>query len=156
MVWGLLAATMLGALFAGAQTTAGIATLEIDLSKSLHSVSPTFYGLMTEEINYSDDGGLYAGMVRNRTFLGQENAPPAHWFLVQEGYASAVFKVDSTQGPSEALRRSLLIEVAKADRGSMAARCSFRRLRAASKKERSRLRYSEPRQSSECAGERHA
>ena len=29
---------------------------------------PTFYGLMTEEINYSYEGGLYGELVRNRAF----------------------------------------------------------------------------------------
>ncbi len=45
-------------------------TLNIQLDKPVHAVSPTLYGLMTEEINYSYDGGLYAEMVRNRTFQG--------------------------------------------------------------------------------------
>ena len=36
------------------------AVLDIHVDKSLHSVSPTLYGMMTEEINYSYDGGLYA------------------------------------------------------------------------------------------------
>jgi alpha-N-arabinofuranosidase len=36
------------------------ASLELDLSEPGAKVSPTFYGLMTEEINHSYDGGLYA------------------------------------------------------------------------------------------------
>jgi alpha-N-arabinofuranosidase len=120
MVWVLLAATMPGPLIARTETSAGMATLNIDTSKPLHSVSPMLYGLMTEEINYSYDGGLYAEMVRNRTFLGRENAPPAHWFVVQEGNANAAIKVDSTQGPSEAVRTSMLIDAAKADPENMA------------------------------------
>ena len=47
------------------------AKLNIQLGQTLHAVSPTLYGLMTEEINYSYDGGLYAEMVRNRTFQDQ-------------------------------------------------------------------------------------
>ena len=35
------------------------------------TVSPTLYGLMTEEVNSSYDGGLYAEMIRNRTFTPQ-------------------------------------------------------------------------------------
>ena len=31
-------------------------------------IDPIFYGLMTEEINFSYDGGLYAELIRNRTF----------------------------------------------------------------------------------------
>lgn len=44
------------------------ATLNIQIQKPVGKVSPTLYGLMTEEINYSYDGGLYAELVRNRTF----------------------------------------------------------------------------------------
>jgi len=38
-----------------AQTTA---SLNVDLARTKSPVSPTLYGLMTEEINYSYDGGL--------------------------------------------------------------------------------------------------
>lgn len=44
------------------------ATLSLEVSRPKAAVSPTLYGLMTEEINYSYDGGLYAELVRNRTF----------------------------------------------------------------------------------------
>ena len=44
------------------------ATLNVEASRPKTAVSPTLYGLMTEEINYSYDGGLYAELVRNRTF----------------------------------------------------------------------------------------
>ena len=40
---------------------------------------PTFYGLMTEEINYSYEGGLYGELIRNRTFKAdaiQQNMKP--------------------------------------------------------------------------------
>src|SRR5260370_38855720 len=59
-------------------------------------------------------------MGRNRYFRGGENGPAAHWFVVQEGNANAAIKVDSTQGPSEAVRTSMLIDVAKADPENMA------------------------------------
>jgi alpha-N-arabinofuranosidase len=91
------------------------ATLQIDLGKTLHAVSPTLYGLMTEEINYSYDGGLYAEMVRNRVFQERDLSHPAHWYLVQKGQGSGTMQLDRTQGPSEALQSSLLLEVKKAD-----------------------------------------
>ena len=56
-----LSASVLPAL---AQNAAPVLTVQAD--KSLHPVSPTLYGLMTEEINYSYDGGLYAELVKNR------------------------------------------------------------------------------------------
>lgn len=91
------------------------ATLDIQLQKTLHPVSPTLYGLMTEEINYSYDGGLYAEMVSNRTFHGHGWDGVNHWFLVQKGDADVAMKVDETSGPSTALPESLELEVRKAD-----------------------------------------
>ncbi len=45
-------------------------------------VSPKLYGLMTEEINHSYDGGLYAELIRNRIFKDSKNAPEG-WSLVK-------------------------------------------------------------------------
>jgi alpha-N-arabinofuranosidase len=91
------------------------ATLHIQLDKPLHSVSPKLYGLMTEEINYSYDGGLYAEMVRNRTFEDHGWAGVAHWNVVHLGTAQANITVDTADGPSEALPRSLCVDVTHAD-----------------------------------------
>ena len=52
---GLGVAALLSTAAAQAQ---GPATLTIHADQPLHKVSPTLYGLMTEEINYSYDGGL--------------------------------------------------------------------------------------------------
>jgi len=41
-------------------------TLHLDNAEK--NVSPTLYGLMTEEINYSYEGGLYAQLLRNPSF----------------------------------------------------------------------------------------
>ena len=69
------------------------ATLEIEVDKSGPTISPGFYGLMTEEINHSYDGGLYAELIQNRSFQDpqprgrQEGALPIHWFVVGDGAA---------------------------------------------------------------------
>ena len=42
-------------------------SLAIDLDHPAAKVSPSLYGLMTEEINFSYDGGLYPELVRDRT-----------------------------------------------------------------------------------------
>ncbi len=44
----------------------------VQVDKPGAKISPTFYGLMTEEINYSYDGGLYGELIQNRIF---KNAP---------------------------------------------------------------------------------
>jgi len=83
------------------------------------TVSPTFYGLMTEEINYSYDGGIYAELVRDRT--------PAHawdalnnWPIVARGSSVASVSVDEATGPSAALTRSLRVTVSAATADSPA------------------------------------
>lgn len=91
------------------------ATLHIDIGKPLHTVSRTLYGLMTEEINYSYDGGLYAEMVRNRTFQEHGWDGIAHWTLVEKGESQLSMTIDSATGPSAALQHSLRLEVQKAD-----------------------------------------
>ena len=65
------------------------ATLTIDVSQVKAKVSPQLYGLMTEEINYSYDGGLYGELVRNRTFQDRGKIPPS-WFLYEEGSAEGI------------------------------------------------------------------
>jgi len=57
--------------------------LTLDLSKPGATVSPMLYGQMTEEINHSYDGGLYAELIRNRVFKDNPTKPEA-WSLVQE------------------------------------------------------------------------
>ena len=47
-------------LIALAASAQGPATLTINVDKPVAKVSPMLYGLMTEEINYSYEGGLYA------------------------------------------------------------------------------------------------
>ena len=56
-----------------ATATAGFAqtdlpVVQIQADKVTARMPPTFYGLMTEEINYSYEGGLYGELIRNRTF----------------------------------------------------------------------------------------
>lgn len=57
--------------------------LSLDLTKPGATVSPMLYGLMTEEINHSYDGGLYAELIRNRIFKDNPSTPEG-WSLVQD------------------------------------------------------------------------
>jgi alpha-N-arabinofuranosidase len=111
MLLGIAAATIAGVCPAQAPT----ATLTIQLDKPVHAVSPTLYGLMTEEINYSYDGGLYAEMVRNRTFQDHDWAGIARWNIEHMGSSVATMAMDLTDGPSAALDHSLAITVKQAD-----------------------------------------
>ena len=52
------------AIAAAAQTI----TLDIDLKKPGAPVPETMYGIFFEDINFAADGGLYAELVKNRSF----------------------------------------------------------------------------------------
>jgi alpha-N-arabinofuranosidase len=85
-------------------------SLAIQVDRPTAKVSPTLYGLMTEEINFSYDGGLYAELVRDRA-IGSGWGALAHWAMVERGNSSAKISVDESTGPSAALPRSLKVEV---------------------------------------------
>ena len=95
------------------------AILKIDTGNAVSKVSPELYGLMTEEINYSYDGGLYAELIRNRTFRADWGGVQ-HWYLVQEGTSHASMEADKAIGPSAALTNSIKLTVDKADASSRA------------------------------------
>src|SRR4051812_29672365 len=61
--------------------------ITLDFTKPGANVSPMLYGLMTEEINHSYDGGLYAELIRNRIFKDNKNLPEG-WSLVQDDSAA--------------------------------------------------------------------
>lgn len=43
-------------------------TLDIDASKTVAEIAPTMYGIFFEDINFAADGGLYAELIKNRSF----------------------------------------------------------------------------------------
>ncbi len=88
----------------------------IDASKPVAKVSPTLYGLMTEEINYSYDGGLYGELVQDRTFQSSRS-DTENWIPVEQGTARGMVVKDAGTGPSAALPASLKMTVTRADAG---------------------------------------
>jgi alpha-L-arabinofuranosidase len=89
------------------------AHLTLDLAQKGHAVSPTLYGLMTEEINYSYDGGLYGEVVRNRVFKDNLDKP-VHWTAVGGG---ATVTIDRNGGMSSALPAAIRVKGAVANDG---------------------------------------
>jgi alpha-N-arabinofuranosidase len=88
-------------------------TLTLDLSKPGVAVSPMLYGQMTEEINYSYDGGLYGELVRNRAFRNDAQRPTS-WSAVGE---DASIALDKRDGPTPALPVSLRVKGGVANEG---------------------------------------
>jgi len=83
--------------------------LILNLDKANRKVSPTLYGLMTEEINHSYDGGLYGELIRNRTF--QDDAKkPVFWKLTDSSTKSTL-TLDRSDPLNQYLKVSLKFEV---------------------------------------------
>ncbi len=119
VVWSTRFLTALALLAAGcAQPTMGqeAARLTILADRPGARISPTLYGLMTEEINYSYDGGLYGELIQNRIFrdppdtryrrfrrfdagtspvAALEPAPIPHWSVVTSGTGRASMATDT-------------------------------------------------------------
>ncbi|HEX4797560.1 MAG TPA: alpha-L-arabinofuranosidase C-terminal domain-containing protein [Humisphaera sp.] len=107
-----------GAMLPRAASADVTATLEVDVNKPGPAVPKTFYGLMTEEINHSYDGGLFAELIQNRSF--QDPAPrgrqgttppprtlPVHWSVIGEAKAT----LDHEDPVNAALPVSLRLEL---------------------------------------------
>ena len=96
-----------------AQNTKGT-VISINANEKVGDISPQFYGLMTEEINYSYDGGLYGELIRNRAFKDNTKALE-HWSIVKEGNADGQIALDSIEQKGTALTRNLRLEITAAD-----------------------------------------
>jgi alpha-L-arabinofuranosidase len=56
------------ALSLGQTATAQVNDMTVEVKKKGAAIQPTMYGLFFEDINYGADGGLYAELVKNRSF----------------------------------------------------------------------------------------
>src|SRR2546423_3853829 len=81
------------------------ASLRVDFAGPRTNVSPMLYGIFFEEINHAGDGGLYAEMVRHRSF--DDDATAGGWS--PEG--GAEIALDSTQPQNQESLHSIRIEV---------------------------------------------
>jgi alpha-N-arabinofuranosidase len=90
-------------------------TFTVDAGRPAGKVSPTLYGLMTEEINHSYDGGLYAELIQNRAFLDDTNTP-IHWSAVNNAGSAATIALDTNNAFNDKLTTSLRLTVTKASK----------------------------------------
>ncbi len=74
----------------------GPTILKIDEGKVTGKVSPMLYGLMTEEINFAYEGGLYGELIRNRSFKADAVVPRVSPDTYEAGkYLPVTFKPDT-------------------------------------------------------------
>ena len=104
----IVAAFLVASVFARAPQTVKL-TVKVDQPGA--KIDPIFYGLMTEEINFSYDGGLYAELIRNRTFRDDAQMP-VHWSAVGGGSIA----LENDPVPGTALTTALAIDFVQGDR----------------------------------------
>lgn len=88
-----------------------VVTLKLD--QPSFPVPSKLYGLMTEEINFSYDGGLYAELIRNRAFKDNP-MNPEHWAVVQDGDAKGKITLDKQNPVNDVLSVSLQLDAQSA------------------------------------------
>jgi hypothetical protein len=99
----LVAATLGLAMAVNAQT----AHIDINAAAQGTPISPVLYGIFFEEINHAGDGGLYAELVRNRSF--EDADTPQAWTLLGDGAKMAIDTVNPLNSRNP---RSLRLEIA--------------------------------------------
>ena len=121
-----------------AQSNAPLPAIEIQANRVMTQMPTTFYGLMTEEINYSYEGGLYGELIRNRAFkadaiqeiIKPENYDPAKHYPLKfpantapkfwSAVGSAKLVLDTNNPLNTALNVSLKLDVSGASKTSPA------------------------------------
>jgi alpha-L-arabinofuranosidase len=112
---GLMTALLSEAPRAGAEESA--ATLTVQVDKPGHQISPQLWGIFFEEINYAGDGGLYAEMVRNRSF--EEPGNMSHSQQVTAGTAVGAMSVDTSSPLTDCNPSSLVLIRSSGGTGSV-------------------------------------
>lgn len=79
-------------------------------------IDPLFYGMMTEEINYAYDGGLYAELIRNRTFR-DDPAEPVGWSVAGYNGGQGAIGLESASVPDTALTMALRLDASSLNTG---------------------------------------
>lgn len=102
-----------GVLLAAVASAATPATLSVDVNKPGITIPAGFNGLMTEEINHAFDGGLYAELIRNRSFLDNKNKP-VDWSIVGDDGGAISMSLDTTNPMNSANPVSLRLDLKNA------------------------------------------
>ena len=98
-----LCGLLLNGLYANAQKT----NLEVNIANTVTKIQPTMYGVFFEDINFAADGGLYAEMIKNRSFefetplMGwkQPNSDK-HSFNEKSGIATTIKTLENKTNPN--------------------------------------------------------
>ena len=80
-------------------------TITIQANQPAAIISSNLFGIFFEEISMAGDGGIYAELVRNRSF--EDSSSPGQWTLVTNGVAAGSFAIDTSLPLSASNTQSL-------------------------------------------------
>ncbi len=93
--------------FCSSPATAQTGTVTIQANEPGANISSNLFGIFFEEINMAGDGGIYAELVRNRSF--EDGSTPVNWTLVTNGVATGSFALNTSLPLSPSNTHSLLL-----------------------------------------------
>lgn len=85
-------------------------SMNLDATKRSVKTSDHQYGLFFEEINHAGDGGLYAELIRNRSFE-DNSATPEYWGAIKQNGQNVTLSVNTTQPLNSVQTTNLRINV---------------------------------------------
>ena len=98
-------------------------TMTIDAQKRAAAISEHQYGLFFEEINHAGDGGLYAELIRNRSFE-DNNTTPECWSAIQQNGQNVILSLNTSQVMNKAQQTCLQLSVSGASATQKAGVCN--------------------------------
>ncbi len=86
----------------------------IKAGQPLADVQPTMWGVFFEDINFGADGGIYAEMIKNRSF--EFNKPLMGWKVEQKPFTEGAVTVQNRKGENIANPRFLRLQLNQASK----------------------------------------
>lgn len=83
--------------------------LDVDVTRRGIEISPTHYGLFFEDINHAADGGLYAELIRNRSF--EDADIPDYWSKIAPSGTTVNLSLETNNLLNEVQGKALKIVV---------------------------------------------
>ncbi len=90
-------------------TLAQTGTVTIQANQPAVTISSNLFGIFFEEISMAGDGGIYAELIRNRSF--EDASTPAQWTLVTNGTARGTWSIDTSMPLSSSNTQSLKLTI---------------------------------------------
>jgi alpha-L-arabinofuranosidase len=101
----ILSSLLLSAVALNAQVT-----LDIDAVKKSVAISPTLNGIFFEDINHAGDGGLYAELIRNRSFEDNSSEPET-WKVFKQFGSSAEMQLVTQNLLNDKQKHALMVKI---------------------------------------------